>query len=39
MKNIVIENRVQIAGYGYEYNRAKRPYGAVIARMIIKKGV
>lgn len=34
---IVIENRVQIAGYGYEENRAKRPEGAVIARTIIKK--
>jgi len=34
---IVIENRVQIAGYGYEENRAKRPEGALIARCIIKK--
>lgn len=33
---IVIENRVQIAGYGYEANRAKRPEGAMIARCIIK---
>ena len=33
---IIIENRVQIAGYGYEANRAKRPEGAVIARAIIK---
>ena len=33
---IVIENRVQIAGYGYEENRAKRPEGAVISRCIIK---
>lgn len=33
---IVIENRVQIAGYGYEENRAKRPEGAVIAKVIIK---
>lgn len=33
---IIIENRVQIAGYGYEENRAKRPEGAVISRCIIK---
>jgi hypothetical protein len=33
---IVIENRVQIAGYGYEENRAKRPKGAVIARVVIR---
>ncbi len=36
---IVIENRVQIAGYhcGGEGNYSKRPEGAVIARSIIKK--
>ncbi len=33
---IVIENRVQIVGYGYKENCAKRPEGAVIARAIIK---
>ena len=33
---IVIENRVQIAGYHYnDGNCAKRPYGAVISRSII----
>ncbi len=34
---IIIENRVQIAGYhSGEYNCAKRPSGAVISRNIIK---
>jgi hypothetical protein len=38
---IVIENRVQIAGYHYgsEDIYAKRPYRAVISRSIIKMGV
>lgn len=36
-ENIIIENRVQLAGYCYGYgDYAKRPYGVVIARSIIK---
>lgn len=34
----IIENRLQIAGYHYgDGNCAKRPEGAIIARVIIKK--